>query len=69
MGPSVLTLGQLYVILGSDMGLIGVALYRLPPKKPMILLCAPRKQTPRKQRGAARLSAKQRRVRKAQVTA
>lgn len=55
------TLGQLYVILGSDRGLIAVALHRKPPKRPLVMLCGAPIPTPRPQRGLARISHAQRR--------
>jgi hypothetical protein len=57
------TLGQLYVILGSDRGLVGVALYRQPPKKPLVLLCGVPAPPKRAQRGLARISQSKRRRR------
>lgn len=65
-GMTVQTLGQLYVILGSDRGLVGVALYRVPPKNPLVLLCGASRPPKRKQRGMARFAlSKRRRLRAA----
>ncbi len=59
--PRALTYGQLFVLLGSDDRLVGVALHRRPPKVPMVLLCGDIMLPMRPQRGLARLSRKQRR--------